>query len=460
VIRLKATKLKAAKQIIISILLVLTMVGFFPAAALASQTQPTVSAEASILIDMKTGTVLFEKNADKIMEPASITKVMTGLLTIENLDLGQTVTVPEGLHVPGNGMNLVAGETLTVKDLLYGMMVHSSNDAAVVLSLQLASSSQAFNQMADERAAQMGATHTVFKNPNGLNNVTGHVTTARDLALICNEAMKNATFREVVATAKVTIPATNLSPERKYASTNKLLYDTKTKLVVNGVERTPKYDGILGIKTGETSTAGLCVVAAAEREGTSLLAVVLDAPDKDARFADSIALLDYGFDNYYTYEAIKDGTIVDKVAVYGSSKLKVGAVVAGGYFITLPKEASASLVTSKIQLKEQLKAPMKKGDQLGTISFYLAGDKVGETPITAVEDVKSGGPWTAFGISDLLAYILMGAIGLTLLVFGVGTKIRRKKRKAQEKRKRIEEARIAREQREEIENKRRRDWPY
>jgi D-alanyl-D-alanine carboxypeptidase (penicillin-binding protein 5/6) len=272
--------------------------------------------------------------------------------------------------------------------------------------------------------------------------------------------MKNATFREVVATAKVTIPATNLSSERKYASTNKLLYDTKTKLVVNGVERTPKYDGILGIKTGETSTAGLCVVAAAEREGTSLLAVVLDAPDKNARFADSIALLDYGFDNYYTYEAIKDGTILDKVAVAGSSKLKVGAVAPGGYFITLPKEASASLVTSKIQLKEQLKAPMKKGDQLGTISFYLAGDKVGETPIAAVEDVKNGGPWTAFGISDLLAYILMAAIVLFLLIFGAGTKIRRKKRKAQEKRKRVEEARIAREQREEIENKRRRDWPY
>ena len=453
-------RLKTTKAIIATIVLTLLLVGSLPMASWAAVSPPTVSAEASILIDMKTGTVLFEKNADKIMEPASITKVMTGLLTIEKLNLDDTVTIRDGLSVPGNGMNLVAGETLTIHDLLYGMLVHSSNDAAVVLAEQLAATGGEFNRMADDRAAQIGATHTVFKNPNGLNNVKGHVTTARDLALICIEAMKNKVFREVVSTAKVTIPATNLSPARTFVSTNRLLFDTKTKIIVNGVERTPKYDGIMGIKTGETSTAGLCIVAAAQRDGTQLLSVVLNAPDKNSRFVDSITLLDYGFANYYTYEAIRDGVEVDRVPIAMSSRLRVGAVVPGGYFITLPKEASASLVTSKIQLNDNLKAPLDKGAKVGTVAFYLAGDKVGEVDIVTSEAVKVGGPWTAWGISDLMAYILMSAIGLGLLIFLVGTRIRRQRIKAQQKRKRLEEARAAREQKELIENKRKRDWPY
>jgi serine-type D-Ala-D-Ala carboxypeptidase (penicillin-binding protein 5/6) len=453
-------RLKTIKKIIVMFILLVIMVGSLPTVSWAEPAKPTVSAEASILIDMKTGTVLFEKNADKIMEPASITKVMTGLLTIEKLKLDDTVTIRENLNVPGNGMDLKAGETLTIKELLYGMLVHSSNDAAVVLSEQLAPTGEAFNKMADARAAEIGATQTVFKNPNGLNDVTGHVTTARDLALICTEAMRNPVFRKVVSTAEVTIPANNVSPERKYVSTNRLLWDTKTTIVVNGAERTPKYNGAIGIKTGETSTAGLCLVAAAQRNGTELLAVILKAPDSNARFADSITLLDYGFNNYYTYEAIKDGVEVTKAPIAGSSKIKVPAVVPGGYFITLPKEASASLVTSKVQLTAGLKAPLTKGAKVGTVAFYLAGDKVGEVPILTSEAVKVGGPWTAWGISDLIAYILITAISLALLIFVVGSHIRNKRRRALEKRRRAEEIRVSRAERELIENKKKRDWPY
>jgi len=394
------------------------------------------------------------------MEPASITKVLTGLLSIENLNLEDTVTIEENLNVPGNGMNLSAGEVLTIRDLLYGMLVHSSNDAAVVLSEQLAPTRAEFNQMAEARAERIGATHTVVTTPSGLNDVKGNVTTARDLALICTEAMKNSVFREAVATVKTTIPANLVSAERVYANTNLLLYDTKTKLIVNGVERTPKYDGIIGVKTGETSTAGSCVVAAAKRDGTELLAVILNAPDKESRFADSIALLDFGYNNYYTYEAISDGEEVDRVLIPGSSKLRVSTLVPGGYFITMPKEASASLVTQKIQLNSHLSAPLDKGTEVGTVSFFLAGEKIGEAAIVTAEAVKVGGPWTAWGISDFLAYILMAMIGFGLLILLVGIRIRSKRKKALEKRKRIEEARIAKEQEELTENKRKRDWPY
>jgi serine-type D-Ala-D-Ala carboxypeptidase (penicillin-binding protein 5/6) len=452
--------LNIKKKIIIPLLLISVLVGFLPTVSWAVQTPPEISAEAAILIDMKTGEVLYEKNADKVMEPASITKVLTGLLVIENLNLDDKVAIEENLNVPGNGMSLLAGEVLTVRDLLYGMLIHSANDAAVVLSRELAATKEEFNQMAEARANQIGATHTIITTPSGLNDVKGNVTTARDLAMICKEAMKNPIFRDAVSTVKITIPANLVSSERVYLNTNIMLYDTKTKLVVNGIERTPKYDGIIGIKTGETSTAGSCVVAAAKRDGTELMAVILNAPDKDSRFADSIALLDFGYNNYYTYEAITSGVEVDKIKIPGSSKLRVAAVAPEGYFITLPKEASATLVTQKILLKNHLSAPLDKGATLGTISFYLAGEKIGEVAIVAADEVEVGGPWTNWGISDLVAYVTMALIGIGLLILLISIRVRMKKKKMREKRKRIEEARLAREQEEIMQNKRKRDWPY
>lgn len=448
------------KKIILSCMLTFLLVGSFPSISWAAQTAPVVSAESAILIDMKTGEVLYEKNADKALEPASIAKVLTALLTIENLDFEDTVTIQENLNVPGNGMNLTVGETLTIKDLFYGMMVHSSNDAAVVLARQLAGTQEEFNQMAEFRAEQIGATNTNVTSASGLNDVKGNVTTARDLALICTEAMKNPIFREAVSTVKTTIPANLVSPERVYVNTNLLLYDTKTAIVVNGIERTPKYKGITGIKTGETSTAGCCIVAAAKRDGSEYLAVILNAPDKLSRFADSIALLDFGYNNYYTYEAISDGVLLDKVRIEGSSKLRVSTEAPGGYFITLPKEASSSLVTQKIQFKDNLSAPLDKGSEVGTVSFYLVGEKIGEVVLVTTEDMKVGGPWTAWGISDLVAYILMAVIGFALLVLLIGFRGHNKRKRAREKRKRMEEAKIAKEQKKLEENKRIRDWPY
>jgi D-alanyl-D-alanine carboxypeptidase (penicillin-binding protein 5/6) len=272
--------------------------------------------------------------------------------------------------------------------------------------------------------------------------------------------MKNPVFRDVVSTVKTTILANQVSPKRVYVNSNLLLYDKKTTLIVNGVERTPKYKGITGIKTGETSTAGCCVVASAKRDGTELMVVILNSPDKLSRFADGIALLDFGYNNYYTYEAISDGAVVDKIIIPGSSKLRVSTVVPGGYFITLPKEASASLVTQKIQLNSHLSAPLDKGTEVGTVSFYLAGEQIGEAAIVTTEAVKVGGPWAAWGIPDLIAYILMVIIGFGLLFLLFGIRVHRKRKRAMEKRKRIEEAKMAREQKDRADNKRIRDWPY
>jgi serine-type D-Ala-D-Ala carboxypeptidase (penicillin-binding protein 5/6) len=452
--------LKAIKQIAITLLLAVVLVGFWPTQNWAATSKPQVSAEAAILIDETTGTVLYEKNADRIMEPASITKVMTALLTLERLDLDTTVTIDRDMNIQGNGLDLKAGEKLTVKQLLYGMLVHSSNDAAVVLAEQLADTSAGFNKMANERAAELGATHTVYKNPNGLNDVQGHVTTARDLALICTEAMKNSTFRKIVSTVHYTIPANDISKKRTLLTTNKLLYDTKDTIVVNGEKRHPKYDGIMGVKTGETSTAGLCIVASAKRDGTQMMAVILNAPDADSRLVDAITLMDFGFENYYTYEAVKAGTEVGKAKIQRCSTIHVPVVVKGGYFITLPKEASESLVTQKIKYKENLEAPIKKGTAVGTITFYLADEKIGETSLVTTENAKKGGPWTVWGIPDWAAYGFLVLVFIVVLFITIRNRIRRKKRKKRERQRMLDEIRLEKEQRERLENKRKRDWPY
>lgn len=431
-----------------------------PGPAYALTEKPEVSAQAAILMDMKTGAVLFEKNADQILEPASLTKIMTGLLAIELLDPADEVTIDRDFPEAGNSLLLRKGEVLTVEELLYGMLVHSANDAAIVLAEEMAGSVEEFCKLADARAKEIGAVHTVYKNPNGRNDVTGHVTTARDLALICVEAMKDPLFRKIVGTKQYTIPATSESPARSYTSTNRLLYDTETELTVGTQVRTPKYDGILGIKTGETGTAGLCLAAAAARGDTELVAVILGEPKGMYRFSDGIALLDYGFDNYYSYRVLSAGDSPGKAPVRQAASVKAAGVAAEDCWITLPSEASSSLLEQRIVWREGLAAPLAKGSALGSADYYLAGKKIASFPLVAAKDVSKGGPWTLYGISDILAYVLFGLVLLLLAGTFVFSGMRRKRRRILERKRRAEEARIRQAREEELANKRRRDWPY
>lgn len=431
-----------------------------PGPAYALVGKPEVTAQAAILMDMKTGAVLYEKNADQIMEPASLTKIMTGLLAVELLDPATEVTIDRDFPESGNSLILRQGEVLTVEQLLYGMLVHSANDAAIVLAEEMAGSVEEFCKLADARAKEIGAVHSVFKNPNGRNDVTGHVTTARDLALISAEAMKNPLFRQIVGTDHYTIPATGKSPARSYDSTNRLLYDTETELTVGTQVRTPKYDGILGIKTGETTTAGLCLAAAAAQGDTELIAIVLDAPKGLFRFSDGIALLDYGFDNFYSYRVLSAGDSPGKAPVRRAASIKAAGIVPGDCWITLPAEASSSLLEQRIVWSEDLAAPLEKGSVLGTADYYLADKKIASFPLVAAKDVPKGGPWTLYGISDILAYILFGLALLLLAGTFILTGMRRKRRRILERKRRAEEARIRQAQEEELANKRRRDWPY
>ena len=252
-------------------------------------TADDIRGEAAILIDADTGSVLFEKNANEKLYPASTTKIMTALLALEYGHLDDTVTVPKSIAKLPKDSSLVPlkpGEKLTMRDLLYGLMICSGNDAAVTIATKVAGSVGAFVKMMNEKAEALGCTQTQFKNPHGYQN-KAHYTTARDLALIAREAMKDETFRQIVSAASYTMPKTNKSKQRKLTSTDLMLIDSSPYY----------YPYEIGVKTGHHSKSGQCFVGAAVKDGVTLISVTLKSTTS-GMWKDTRKLMDYGFAQY------------------------------------------------------------------------------------------------------------------------------------------------------------------
>ena len=232
---------------------------------------PQVSAKSAALLDGTTGECLYEKNGDQRALIASTTKIMTGLLVCEAGDLDRTVTVPEtAAGTEGSSMYLKSGEMLTRRELLYGMMLHSGNDAALTLAISISGSEAAFVRQMNRRACALNLTQTHFANPHGLDSGENY-STALDLARLAQAALQNEQFRAVVSTKTITCAGRTLTNH------NKLLW---------------RYDGCIGVKTGYTRHAGRILVSAAERGGRMLIAVTISDPDD---WRDHVSLLDYGF---------------------------------------------------------------------------------------------------------------------------------------------------------------------
>lgn len=370
---------------------------------------PQITGVSGVLIDADTGTVLFDKYKDERLEPASTTKVMTALLALENLDLDKKVTIDEeASFTEGSRIYLLEGEVVTVEELLHALLIESANDAAVALAKEISGSVEDFSVLMNERAKELGARNTTFVNPHGLH-AEGHLSTAYDLALIAQEAMKNETFRELVLTYKYEVEATNKQPTRYLYNTNRLIYDQLTKVESNGVIRAAKYDGTTGIKTGFTPEAGGCLVSGAERDGTEFIAVVLGSSDS-GRFGDSIALLDFGFENYKSVTALEADTEMGTIKVKNGEFNKLGLILSRPAGITLPKEASESIVTTRIVLPESVQAPVEKGQQIGTVEVYEGDSLRGEVPILATKDISKGTFLSHFGIEDVVAIKIFMAL--------------------------------------------------
>lgn len=248
--------------------------------------EPTIQSEGAVVIDAATGTVLYGKNQNTRYYPASITKLMTALLVLENCQLGDTVTfsrtATENLESGAVSLKLTEGDKLTVEQCLYGLLLKSANDVANGLAEKVSGSVSGFAGLMNQKAAALGCTGTHFVNPNGLND-SNHYTTPYDMALIARAAFQNDTLRKIDTTLSYKFPATKNAGERTITMGHKMMYSTDSRY----------YPGIIGGKTGYTSKAGNTLVTGAEKNGVRLIAVIMKS--KSTHYADTKALLDYGF---------------------------------------------------------------------------------------------------------------------------------------------------------------------
>ncbi len=336
------------KKGVLFLLIFSVLTAFFPAEALAAPDD--VSAKAAVLIDAHTGETLYEKNADEKMLIASTTKIMTALVVLENCGGDEIVEIKsEHIAVEGSSMYLKPGEKLTVRELLYGLLLSSGNDAASVLAYHTAGSIEKFAVLMNEKAAAIGAENTSFENPHGLDGEK-HYSTAADMAKIAAAAMENRTFSEIVSTKTVTIGSRTLKNH------NKLLWN---------------YEGALGIKTGYTKSAGRTLVSCAERDGLKIICVTLNAADD---WNDHTVLYDWAFSNCRYKNAVTDKKDYSRIAVISGEENTVGVRAAESFSILL-KNAEDRLEVIP-QLAEFVYADVIKGDKAGELIIKLNGEEV------------------------------------------------------------------------------------
>lgn len=439
----KTAKHHSITAALLAVLLML-LSGMQTGVVFAASEPPPTQCDAVYMYDQNTGEVLYEKNADKTMTPASTTKIMTAALVLENVDdLDAVVTVPgEAVFWIGSHMALKTGEQLTVRQLLSALMVCSANDAARVLAIYVAGSQDAFVDMMNAKAQEIGAYHTHYLNPNGYTESWDHCTTARDLGIIVDYAFTVDGFADLVSLPSVSIPATNKSEARYYRNTNLLLWDTRPSLTMyDGSARAPKYDGAFGVKTGMMGRAGHCLVAGAERDGTRLIVVCLKGSNEDDRFEDSIALFDWAFANYETRQLVQPGMECGTVKVRGGDPMEVQAYCEDGVAVTrdLSIEGSNQF---EIVPYTTVEAPLKAGDKVGYIRYTATNGEQAKVPLTVREDVPEGGFWTKYFITNeefrtiaviaALCAVVIVLLGV-VLVRSVRKKTRAKRQSAAQK---------------------------
>lgn len=397
-----------------------------------------IAAESAVLINARTGQILYEKEKDKKQFPASTTKVMTALLTLENKkDLSEVVTISHNASfTEGSRIYLLEGEKVTIEQLLYAMLLESANDAAIALAEAVGGSIDNFAAMMNERAKELGAKNTHFETPNGLPN-DAHVTSAYDLALFAQEAMKNETFRKIVSTTQYDIPGTELQPEvRHLHNTNKLLAST-SKVTIDGVRRPCKYDGAIGIKTGYTKAAQSCLVAGAERDGMEVIGVILKSTP-ESQYPDMIKLLDHGFNNYKSVKLCSAGDEVGDIPVISGSKKSVKAVVDEDIYVSAKKDGSdepdASEFTYKLDVSD-MQAPFEGGEPAGTVTVYQGDTALGTYDVFTADSVSlSAGKNFLNSMKNIHIPVFMLGVVFVIVVIavylGFALKVRRENRRA------------------------------
>ena len=348
--------------------------------------QPEVSAPSALLMEKETGTVLYEKNAHEPGFPASITKIMTMLLIVEDIEAGRlklddTVIASErAASFGGSCVYLEAGEQMSVSDMLKCIAVVSANDCAVAMAEHISGSEEKFVERMNKRAKELGLENTHFSNCSGLFDDGAHFTTAYDVALMSRELIKHDLIKDYTTIWMDSIRGGKF----ELSNTNKLVY---------------WYQGCTGLKTGYTASAGYCISATAEREGMELIAVVMKGETADKRNADAKALLNYGFSAYALVSAAPEEPLPALPVTMGEVDT-VALMLPPDALTAVVEKAQAAALERRIDLPESLPAPVRQGQQVGTLTLCSGDTELMTVPILAAEDA-AGRSWGRM-FTDLL----------------------------------------------------------
>ncbi|OYD09760.1 D-alanyl-D-alanine carboxypeptidase family protein [Paludifilum halophilum] len=341
---------------------------------------PEVSARAAAVIDVPSGRILYQKEADKRMRIASLTKVMTAIVAIEEGDLDQKVKVgPGAVGVEGSSIYLKQGERISLEHLLYGLMLRSGNDAAVAIAEHIGGSLEGFVYMMNEKARYLGLQGTHFENPHGLD-APHHYSTASDMARLTAYALKNPKFRQIVSTPVKTVPWPGEDWHRKWYNKNKMLR---------------LYPGADGVKTGYTKRSKRTLISSATRDGRQLATVTLNAPDD---WDDSMHLLEYGFQRFQALEVIRKGETMADVPADGPRRKEEWRVVASSGFSYPLTDQEQDRIKVVPVITYPLSRVDREGMRVGTARVYLDEEPIGSVPLvtktTQAEDTVFTDWWS------------------------------------------------------------------
>ncbi|MCM2674233.1 D-alanyl-D-alanine carboxypeptidase family protein [Alkalicoccobacillus plakortidis] len=342
-------------------------------------------ASSAIIMERDTGEVLYEKNSEESLPPASMTKIMTMLLIMEAIDKKQLkyedmIRVSDNAaSMGGSQIFLEPGEEMSVQDMLKGIAVASGNDASVAMAEHLGGTEAGFAEMMNEKAQELGLTKTHFSNSNGLP-VENHYTSAHDLAVMSKELLKYEDITKF----------TGIYEDYLRSDTEKPFWLVNTNKLVRF------YPGVDGLKTGYTKEAKYGLTATAEKDGMRIIAVVMGSPSPKERNADVTTMLDFAFSQFKTHKLHERNDSVAEVKISKGQKRNVQAVTGESVSILTKKGESVEEVKERVELAENIKAPVHKGDEIGTLIIENGDKVVSETPLVAEEEIAEASWWTLF----------------------------------------------------------------
>ncbi|WP_026689400.1 D-alanyl-D-alanine carboxypeptidase family protein [Alteribacter aurantiacus] len=368
--------------LVFSVLMILAMTIYTPVHAQESGAKLAEDASSAILIERDTGEIMFEKNSNEQLPPASMTKIMTMLLIMEAVDNGK-ITLDEKVRTSeraasmgGSQIFLEPGEEMTVDEMLKGIAIASGNDASVAMAEHLAGTEDEFVNMMNAKAKELGLKDTNFLNSNGLPEAN-HYTTAHDMAMMARELLKYENITDY----------TSLYEDYLRADSDKKFWLVNTNKLVKF------YPGVDGLKTGFTREAKYCLTATANKKDMRVIAVVMGASTPKERNRQITEMLDYAYSQYQVHKQYDRGTVIDQVKVNKGSKSKVDAATAENVSMLTKKGQSLDGATEEVSWNKDVKAPLKEGDTVGKLTVKLDGKTLSEVSLVLTEDVDEASLW-------------------------------------------------------------------